>query len=763
MEELYAILFIFGSVFLGILYAVINVGIIHRIKITDDDAEGNKQSLKSNELLVKISDKIAECSDSFLKQEYAIMGIFIVSFGLVLFFLVDQVNDGLGSFWVTASFTAGALTSMLSGYIGMKVAVVANSRTAVQSQYSAHKGFLVAFRAGAVLGFGLCSLGLGVLMCLLLIYKALRIDGEATDAELVDQYTKMFDALAGYGLGGSSIALFARVGGGIYTKCADVGADLVGKVENDLDEDNIKNAATIADNVGDNVGDVAGMGADLFGSFAESTCACLVVSATSTRIVTESGAIYFPLAISAAGIIVCLLTSFLATHVQTVKDKEQDPNANTATEVETILKWQLGVSTILMTVALYGLAFSFLPDEFTIGNEGDLIPATASSPIYAFASAVSGLWSGLIIGYFTEFYTSHSHTPVREVSHACSTGAATNIIYGLALGYISCIIPTICMAITVYISFKFAGMYGIALGALGILSILAICLTIDGYGPVSDNAGGIAEMAELGEDVREKTDALDAAGNTTAAIGKGFAIGSAALVALALFGAFVTRCQNSEQKVLQNISLLEPLLFAGLIIGAMLPYAFSAMTMKAVGTAALEMVEFVREDIRSKPGMLDPNSPLMPDYDGCIRIATKASLKQMVGPGCLVMITPIVFGIFLGPETLSGLLAGAIVSGVQMATSAANTGGAWDNAKKYIEAGLMTDKDGNVLGKGTNEHKAAVTGDTVGDPLKDTSGPSLNILVKLMSIISLVFAGVFASKWATDMRASYGIVPTTAA
>jgi len=531
----------------------------------------------------------------------------------------------------------------------------------------------------------------------------------------------LFECVASYGLGGSSIALFGRVGGGIYTKAADVGADLVGKVEQGIPEDDPRNPAVIADNVGDNVGDIAGMGADLFGSFAEASCAALVVAADSDSgiLVNNWNAMLVPVLISGTGIVACIFTSLIASHLMAVKSQSQ---------IEPALKRQLLVSTVLETPLLLLLCYFWLPKYFCIGD-------LRVNHWGAAVCAVSGLWAGLLIGYVTEYFTSHSYKPVREVSASCKTGAATNIIYGLALGYVSVIIPVLALAVSIFVSLKLAGLYGISLAALGILSTLSIGLTIDAYGPISDNAGGIAEMGGLGDQVRERTDALDAAGNTTAAIGKGFAIGSAAFVSLALFGAFVTRVRGVHPNF--KVDILQPFQFCGLLIGAMLPYAFSALTMKSVGKAALAMVEEVRRQFLEIPGIMEGTG--QPDYERCVAISTQSSLREMILPGVLVMGSPLVVGFIMGTGALAGLLAGGLVSGVQMAISSSNTGGAWDNAKKYIEAGAHG-------GKGSEPHKAAVVGDTVGDPLKDTSGPALNILMKLMAVESLVFAPFFIYK-----------------
>ena len=621
------------------------------------------------------------------------------------------------------AFVIGGSTSILCGYIGMSIAVYANARTATMCQVSWTDGFNTAFRAGSVMGFCLTSLGL------LILYGSLWIFGIFIPWDTQNTHISeiFFECMTGYGLGGSSIALFGRVGGGIYTKAADVGADLVGKVEAGIPEDDPRNPAVIADNVGDNVGDVAGMGADLFGSFAESSCAALVVASVSKELNSNWGYLMFPLLVSAGGIVSSWITSFFATSIPFCQVKEER-------HVERNLSIQLYISTILSSITTLIMVIYFLPDRFCVkvvevaknGSWCDMY----SSRWAAYACVMCGLWSGLLIGKVTDYMTSYNYGPVKEVSKSCETGAATNIIFGLALGYKSVVVPIFAMAVTIFVSFYFANMYGVALAALGMLSTLSTGLTIDAYGPITDNAGGIAEMAGLSAAVRVKTDALDAAGNTTAAIGKGFAIGSAALVSLALFGAFVTRSH------INGVDILKPQTFAGLIVGAMLPYWFSALTMKSVGKAASSMVEEVRQQFKEHPGIM--NNTEEPDYKRCVAISTNASLIEMIAPGVLVMLTPIIVGLLFGVKTLTGVLAGGLVSGVQMAISASNTGGAWDNAKKYIEKG-------NFGGKGSAAHKAGVVGDTVGDPLKDTSGPSLNILMKLMAIISLVFAPTFTS------------------
>ncbi len=657
----------------------------------------------------EISGAISEGAMAFLNREYKYVAGFALAFALVIALLLNDsstpdLNEGVFS---AIAFLAGAVTSSLSAYLGMKIATAGNVRTAIRARESISAAFRVAFESGAVMGFALCGLAVfGLIsMCLLL-------------GMFIDEPHVLMEMVAGFGLGGSTVALFGRVGGGIYTKAADVGADLVGKVEQGIPEDDPRNPAVIADNVGDNVGDVAGMGADLFGSCAEATCAALVIGATSAQIIGNESSLYYPILISAVGIPVCLFTAMFARL------------SPTATNVEPTLKKQLVLSTVFMTVAAYFVTNWAMVDEFTLGE----MTVTRNGVL---VSLLAGLWSGLLIGYVTEYYTSHAYKPVREVAGASLTGAATNIIYGLSLGYRSAVIPVVALAVTTFVSWNVAGMYGIAMAAIGMISTMAIGLTIDAYGPVSDNAGGIAEMAELGPDIRKRTDILDAAGNTTAAIGKGFAIGSAVLTALALFAAFLTRSH------VQTLDLLSPLVFAGLLVGGVLPFLFTAQTMKAVGIAALDMIEEVRRQFRTIPGLLEGTA--RPDYRSCVSISTTAAIKQMVAPGLLVILSPIVVGFLFGVQALAGLLAGSLVTGVVMALSASNSGGGWDNAKKYIESGQHG-------GKGSEAHKAAVVGDTVGDPFKDTSGPSLNILMKLMAIISLVFAPFFVAHGGIVMK-----------
>ncbi|MEI1279995.1 sodium-translocating pyrophosphatase [Leptospira venezuelensis] len=680
---------------LAILTAVVYALKVTRIQI---GTEGGKD--QESKKLIEISSAISEGAMAFLIREYKTISLFIAFMAVLIFFLLDNpetpdFNDGL---FTAIAFVSGALISCLSGFIGMKIATIGNVRTAQAAKTSMTKAFRVAFDSGAVMGFGLVGLAVSGMIGLFQLYT-----------HLFQNVGTLFlmEALAGFGLGGSAVALFGRVGGGIYTKAADVGADLVGKVEKGIPEDDPRNPATIADNVGDNVGDVAGMGADLFGSCAEATCAALVIGATATALSGNTDALLYPLLISAFGIPASLLTSFIAS----VKE---------GGNVEKVLKIQLWVSTLIVGAIMYFVTDKYMVDSFEIAGK-------TIGKWNVYISLIVGLFSGMFIGLITEYYTSHSYKPVREVVDASKTGAATNIIYGLALGYQSSVVPVILLVITIVTANILAGMYGIAIAALGMISTIAIGLTIDAYGPVSDNAGGIAEMAELGKEVRNRTDTLDAAGNTTAAIGKGFAIGSAALTSLALFAAFITRTKTT------GLDILDAEVFGGLLFGAMLPFVFTAMTMKSVGKAAVDMVEEVRKQFREIPGIMEGKAK--PDYKRCVDISTTAALREMILPGLLVLLTPIVVGYLFGIKSLSGVLAGALVAGVVLAISSANSGGGWDNAKKYIEKAAG--------GKGSDQHKAAVVGDTVGDPLKDTSGPSINILIKLMAITSLVFAEFF--------------------
>lgn len=721
-----AVAVILIAVAIGFMFSVVSVLHIKAIKIDSSQAAhyaaSEKRSLvqtdaatRMDSVLIRvneITEAIQEGARAFLVAEIRVVAIFVVVFAAILAaFLCTAVSVSSGLLSAVA-FIIGVLTSVASSFIGMTIATRANGKTAVKAIEGLAPAFRVALTAGTVMGFCLTALGLLNLFVLIVLYKQhWSSDGDVST---------LYETIAGYGLGGSTFALFSRVGGGIFTKAADVGADLVGKVEKNIPEDDPRNPAVVADNVGDNVGDIAGMGADLFGSFAEATCAALVILATSDdpRVTHSFTCMLFPLIVSATGLMVSIATSIIALYFTKVQTIEM---------IEPTLKRQLLISTVLMTPVLYLISQAFLPDTFNVKVGGDVKETTN---LKVFACTLCGLWSGLIIGYITEYFTSHAYSPVRDVATSCQTGAATNIIYGLALGYKSTIIPAGALAVSIYVSYTLASMFGVACAALGILSTIGIGLAIDAYGPISDNAGGIAEMAGMGSHIREKTDALDAAGNTTAAIGKGYAVGSAAFTSLALFGAFVARVG------LDTVNILDAYPFAALLFGAMLPYWFSALTMKSVGKAALDMVQEVRRQFAQIPGLMEGTA--RPEYARCVAISTEASLKKMIAPGLMVILSPLLVGFLFGKKALAGLLAGILVSGVHFGVSSSNSGGAWDNAKKYIESG-------HYGGKGGDAHKAAVTGDTVGDPLKDTSGPSLNILVKLSAIISVVFAPAIAS------------------
>jgi len=713
---------------IGVAWAYTQYSIIAQTKLTAFDENDEKTALnehaRQSKRLHEVYEAISSGAAAFLHEQYHICGYFVVFFAIVVFSLVSWGQNAFEGFLTTIAFVLGAVTSIASGYIGMKVAVFANVRTTINAQKEGFRHcFNTAFRAGGVMGFALTGLGILMLYSALVVYKNYFTQ---------DQWDVMMDCISGYGLGGSSIAMFGRVGGGIYTKAADVGADLIGKVVHGIPEDDPRNPATIADNVGDNVGDVAGMGADLFGSFAESTCAALIIASQTEELRNAGwGAVCFPLAISASGILVCLATSFVATHIYPVLHENR---------IEMALRLQIIISTILMVPVVYVIALNILPASFVINGVSKSITATSYD---AFICVAVGSVGGLVVGLTTEYYTSKEFEPVKELARSTKTGAATNIIYGLALGFKSVVVPVFILAAIIFTAFSLCDLYGISLGAVGMLGNLATGLTIDAYGPVCDNAGGIAEMSQLPKEVRAKTDALDAAGNTTAAVGKGFAIGSAALVSLALYSAFVVRIREAEStdgvSATIDVKILDPLTFAFLLIGAMLPYWFSALTMKSVGEAAMEMVHEVERQYMERPELLNENSTVRPDYDRCVAISTDSALKEMVYPGALVMLAPLVTGTFFGVNAVYGLLTGAVLSAVQLAVSMSNTGGAWDNAKKYIESNC----EPALGGKGSDCHKAAVVGDTVGDPLKDTSGPSLNILMKLMAIISLVFAQYF--------------------
>jgi len=650
---------------------------------------------------------IAQGAMAFLKQEYKFLAIFMVSFAAIIVVLIDDAHtpDTREGIYTAIAFLFGGFISIVSGYIGMKVATQGNARTTVSAKKDISHAFDVAINSGAVMGFALVSLAVLGLVIIYVVMSYLLADLGPENNHV------LMEVIAGFGLGGSTIALFARVGGGIFTKAADVGADLVGKVEQGIPEDDPRNPAVIADNVGDNVGDVAGMGADLFGSCAESTCAAMVISAVVFA--ADPNALLYPILITAVGIPISFITKLLV-------------GVKTEDDVAPALMKLLVYSSIGMAVVMYFVTMHLIPDSFELGGE-------TYSSLGVYWCFLSGLIAGLAVGLLTGYYTSEKYDPVKELAKSCETGVATNIIYGLALGYKSTVLPYLCIAVSIFVSWNLAGMYGVAIASLGMLGTLVVALTIDAYGPVADNAGGIAEMVGLDKEVRRRTDILDSAGNTTAAIGKGFAIGAAILTSLALFAAFITAAEKLKGSPI-NMSLLDPMIFTSVFIGAVLPFLFTAMTMKSVGKAAFAMIEEVRHQFKTIPGIMDGTGT--PDYERCVAISTQAALREMIAPGVLIMGTPLLAGFLFGVQAVAGILVGSLVAGGVLAIASSNSGGAWDNAKKYIEAG-------NLGGKGSDVHTAAVVGDTVGDPLKDTSGPSLNILIKLSAILSLVFAPFF--------------------
>ena len=682
--ENYAPFFVLGAAVLALIFAAYKFFAVKKLP-------------EGTELMASISSKIRSGAMAYLKRQYKTVGIFFV---VMVVLLAVLAGFGFLTPYVPFAFLTGGFFSGLSGFVGMKIATYANSRTANGAKEGLNKGLKIAFSSGTVMGMTVVGLGLldiSVWFILLKFVFKLPVD-------------EIMAAMLTFGMGASSMALFARVGGGIFTKAADVGADLVGKVEAGIPEDDPRNPAVIADNVGDNVGDVAGMGADLYESYVGSIISCGALAVAAGH---GLSGVLLPMLIAAIGIVASIVSTFF------VSTKES------ATQKMLLGSLRKGTYTaaILSAIASFILIWKLMPGESGL-----------------FGAVISGLVAGVLIGFFTEYYTSDSYKPTQKLSESSGTGAATIIIDGIALGMRSTAIPVIIIGISVIASYFFAGgaeafnsgLYGVGLSAVGMLSTLGITLATDAYGPVADNAGGIAEMSGLPGEVRERTDALDSLGNTTAATGKGFAIGSAALTALALIVSYTDKIQSIDPSKL-NLSITNPATLIGLFVGAMLPFLFSAMTMQAVGRAAQKIVVEVRRQFREIQGLLEGKADA--DYATCVDICTKSSLKEMVAPAALGVLAPIIVGLVLGCNGVVGMLAGALVSGFVLAIMMANSGGSWDNAKKYIEAG-------NFNGKGSENHKAAVVGDTVGDPFKDTSGPSVNILIKLLSMVSIVFASI---------------------
>ncbi|WP_126972834.1 sodium-translocating pyrophosphatase [Gynurincola endophyticus] len=710
----------------NLLYLVPVMGIIGLLYTLVKFNWVSKQSVGTDRMK-EISTYIAEGAMAFLKAEWKILAYFVVIVGILL---AVMANANPHSHWsIAIAFVIGAIFSAVAGYIGMRIATKANVRTAEAARTSLKKALNVSFTGGAVMGLGvsgLAVLGLGGLFILL---KELFVPGGASVNG--DEMLKTIEVLTGFSLGAESIALFARVGGGIYTKAADVGADLVGKVEAGIPEDDPRNPATIADNVGDNVGDVAGMGADLFGSYVATVLATMVLGQETVSVDNFGGMapILLPMLIAGVGI----LFSIVGTWMVRISDSAKIDTGI----VQKALNLGNWGSMILTAIASIGLVYYILPEKMTLRDY--------EFTKWGVLGAIGvGLLVGALMSIITEFYTAMGKRPVNSIVKGSATGHATNVIAGLAVGMESTFLPIIVLAGGIWGSYECAGLYGVAIAAAGMMATTAMQLAIDAFGPIADNAGGIAEMSELPKEVREKTDVLDAVGNTTAATGKGFAIASAALTALALFAAYVGVIKNNGYDLQSAINIYHADVLAALFIGAMVPFIFSSLAIKAVGEAAIAMVDEVRRQFRTIPGIMEGTGK--PEYDKCVAISTEASIKKMMMPGAIAILSPIIIGFLMGPEALGGFLAGATVSGVLMGMFQNNAGGAWDNAKKSFEKGV--DINGEVFYKKSEPHKASVTGDTVGDPFKDTSGPSMNILIKLMSIVSLVIAPTLAQRFA---------------
>lgn len=710
-----------------ILYLVPALAVVGLIFMAAKAVWINKQDA-GEERMATIAKYIREGAMAFLKAEYRILAIFVVVAGILLGVVSSVVES---THWmIVVAFVIGAVFSALAGNIGMRIATAANVRTTQAARTSLINALKVSFGGGTVMGLGVAGLAVFGLSIFFIVFLAMFVTGKAS---FYDEMTMTLEALAGFSLGAESIALFARVGGGIYTKAADVGADLVGKVEAGIPEDDPRNPATIADNVGDNVGDVAGMGADLFGSYVATVLAAMVLGNYLIKDMTEAagspfsdafnnmGPIVLPLVIAAVGII----SSIIGTYFVRIK-------SNDAKEAQVQSALNLGnyVSIALTVVACWFLIRYMLPDTINMRYFGEGMKTIPSR--HVFYATLVGLSVGWLISAFTEYYTALGKKPVMSIVQNSSTGAATNIIAGLAIGMKSTFSSVLLFAAAIWGSYTLAGFYGVAIAASAMMATTAMQLAIDAFGPIADNAGGIAEMSELPKEVRTRTDILDAVGNTTAAVGKGFAIASAALTALALFAAYVTFTG------IDGINIFKADVLAALFIGGMIPVVFSALAIQSVGRAAMDMVNEVRRQFREIPGIMEGTGK--PDYGKCVDISTQAALREMMLPGAITIITPILIGFIMGAEALGAYMAGVAVSGVLWAIFQNNAGGAWDNAKKSFEAGVMI--NGEMTYKGSEAHKAAVTGDTVGDPFKDTSGPSMNILIKLTCLVGLVIAPI---------------------
>jgi K(+)-stimulated pyrophosphate-energized sodium pump len=708
----------------SLIYAVPGAALVGLLFIYIRAAWINKQD-EGDPRMKEIAGYIAQGAMAFLKAEYKLLAVYVL-LAAILLGVASQfgtstnphaVKDPL----IVLSFVLGSTLSALAGFLGMRIATKSNVRTAQAARTSLSKALDISFAGGAVMGIGVVALALLGLSGLYLLLNYLYVGD--VNAVSKEEVFKVLGVLTGFSLGAESIALFARVGGGIYTKAADVGADLVGKVEAGIPEDDPRNPAVIADNVGDNVGDVAGMGADLFGSYVSTVVGSMVLGAAVVGNSDSFGgisAVVLPLIIAAAGILFSIAGTFL------VKVKEGG-NPQTALNIGNF------GSVIMTAIASFFIIKYMLPaDLIETSGHGLTEVKTGFTSMHVFGATVIGLVVGTLISIVTEYYTAMGRGPVNSIIRQSSTGAATNIIAGLGQGMMSTALPVLILVAGIIGSYEIAGLYGIAMAASGMMATTGIQLAIDAFGPIADNAGGVAEMSGLPKEVRTNTDVLDAVGNTTAAIGKGFAIASAAMTSVALFAAFKSITE------IPSIDISKADVMGGLFVGGMIPFVFSSLAMGAVGKAAMQMVEEVRRQFREIPGLLDGNPEAKPDYDRCVQISTKAAISEMILPGALALITPVVIGFTFGSEALGGLLAGVTVSGVLMAIFQSNAGGAWDNAKKSFEKGV--DINGKTYYKGSDPHKAAVTGDTVGDPFKDTSGPSMNILIKLMCIVSLVIA-----------------------